>query len=84
MWLTWPAPRGYRADTMPRGYHPCFSAQSWLPSFHAILTFDSDGSRYEYTAVPPPIWDAYSLGTLNGEDFNATVRATIGPFIRLP
>lgn len=68
---------------MPRGFHPCFAAQSWLPGFRAILTFASDGHVYEYTAVPADIWDAYHLGTLDGVAFNAGVRATIGPYIRL-
>lgn len=68
---------------MPRGFSPCFAAQSWLPGFRAILTFKSDGHVYEYTAVPADIWDAYHLGTLDGDAFNAGVRANIGPYIRL-
>lgn len=68
---------------MPRGFHPCFSAQSWLPDNKAILTFASDGSVYEYTAVPADIWDAYNTGTLDGDAFNAGVRGTIGPYVRL-
>lgn len=68
---------------MPRGFHPCFASQSWLPGNRAILKFASDGHSYEYTAVPPAIWDAYYLGTLTGADFNAGVRGAIGPYIRL-
>lgn len=74
---------GFEGDTMPRGFHPCFASQSWLPGNRAILTFESDGSVYEYTDVPPDIWDAYHTGTLDGDAFNAGVRATIGPYTRL-
>lgn len=73
----------YSQAKMPRGFHPCFAAQSWLPDNKAILTFASDGSVYEYTAVPADIWDAYHTGTLDGDAFNAGVRATIGPYVRI-
>ncbi len=68
---------------MPRGFHPCFAAQSWLPDFKAILTFASDGAVYEYRNVPADIWDAYHLGTLDGEEFNATVRGMLNDYTRL-
>jgi hypothetical protein len=48
-----------------------------------VLTFASDGHTYLYTSVPAPIWDTYHDGSLNGEDWNASVRSNIGPYIRI-
>jgi len=68
---------------MPRGYHPCFRSQSWFDGDQAILTFDSDGNSYRYTAVPLPVFLLFGDGTLSGEPWNAWVRGAIGPYIRL-
>lgn len=68
---------------MPRGYHPCFRDQTWSDTANVQLIFDSDGNAYRYTAVPQAIFDQYSGGTLNGTEWNATIRATIGPYVRL-
>lgn len=68
---------------MPRNYHPCFRSQTWSDPQNVQLIFDSDGNAYRYTNVPLDIWTAYNDGSLSGTEWNATVRATIGPYTRL-
>ena len=68
---------------MPRGFHPCFRSQVWTAPDDVVLEFQSDRHKYRYTAVPQVIFDNYDDGSLNGTDWNATVREAIGPYVRL-
>lgn len=68
---------------MPRGYHPCFRSQTWTDQENVQLIFDSDGNAYRYTDVPLAVWEEYQDGSLTGTEWNASVRAAIGPFTRL-
>lgn len=49
----------------------------------ATLMFASDGNTYQYTDVPPLIWSTYAIPGLNGTVWNASVRAQMGPFVRI-
>lgn len=68
---------------MPRGFHPCFGSQTWTFPNLATLMFASDGNTYQYTDVPPLIWSTYAIPGLNGTVWNASVRAQMGPFVRI-